>query len=290
MFDWIFGTFNWTAALWASASPEVKAAFIGAIGTVLLAAIAVWQIGRQAKHAIQQNRHNEAQKLKLQIYQVSLQAFESYSSAELAYSSFLRNVQMDLDHYKIQQSTGLKPKPPRARVRKLNELNLALTMRTMELIRLVEQWHIIDARLCLFQEALNAANHDINKAHKPFFQAALSILPVPQTDAADDNSILPWTPLVAEQEQTFLQLLHNLLDKLDTAACYVMDFQAEMQNLLLGELFEHRARVRVPLDPSKIVLRIADYDRLMEYFERESDWGKYRAQLHQETVARLARE
>jgi hypothetical protein len=121
------------------------------------------------------------------------------------------------------------------------------------------------------QEALNAANHDINKAHQPLFRNALSILPVPQTDAADGSSILPWDPPSAEQEQTFLQRLHDLLDKLDTAACYVMDFQTEMQNLLLGELFEHRARIRVPLDSSKVVLCLDDYDRLMGHFERESD-------------------
>jgi hypothetical protein len=53
----------------------------------------------------------------------------------------------------------------------------------------------------------------------------------------------------------------------------------------LSEDFEHRARIRLPLDPSKIVLRLDDYLRLMDYFERESDWGKYRAQLHQETIA-----
>jgi PIN domain nuclease of toxin-antitoxin system len=290
MFDSIIAAFDWAATPWSTASEEVKAAIISTFGTVLLAVIAVWQIGRQAKHSIQQNRLNEAQKLKLQIYQVALQSFNNYSTAELEYSSFLRNIQMDLDHYKIQQSLRLKPKPPRARVRKLNELNLALTVRTMELIRLVEQWHIIDSRLYLFQEALNAANHDIGKAQQSFFQAAMRVLPAPQLDATDDNDIFPWSPPGAEQEKTFLQLLHDLMDKIDTAANYVTDFQAELQSLLLGELFEHRVRIRRPLDPSKFVVRLDDYDRLMDYFDKESAWGKYRTRLHNETLAQLARK
>ncbi len=96
-------------------------------------------------------------------------------------------------------------------------------------------------------------------------------------------------PPDVEREEAFLQLLHSLLDAIDTTGSYVMDFQTEMQNLLLGELFQHKARIRVPLDPSKLVLRLDDYGRLMDHFDKESAWGKYRAKLHQETLERLAR-
>ena len=59
---------------------------------------------------------------------------------------------------------------------------------------------------------------------------------------------------------------------------------------LLGGLFEHRARIRAPLDPSRIVLRLDDYERRMDYFDKESAWGKYRTNMHQDTLAQLARE
>jgi hypothetical protein len=36
--------------------------------------------------------------------------------------------------------------------------------------------------LYLFQEALNAANHDIGKAQQSFFQAAMRVLPAPYVD------------------------------------------------------------------------------------------------------------
>jgi hypothetical protein len=72
-------------------------------GTVLLAAIIIWQIGRQAQYATLRNKHNEAQKLKLN--EISLVEFRNSFNVDLGISSLLRPIEQDSDPYRCRDRT-----------------------------------------------------------------------------------------------------------------------------------------------------------------------------------------
>ncbi len=64
--------------------------------------------------------------------------------------------------------------------------------------------------------------------------------------------------------------------------CYIHDFQVEMQNLLLGELFKQKLPPREPIDPNLVVVQFERYKELAEYFERETAWGRGKARIEGE--------
>ena len=47
-----------------------------------------------------------------------------------------------------------------------------------------------------------------------------------------------------------------------------------MQNLLLGDLFEHRVNARVPADPKYIVVTLDRHEELTRYFNDQTRAGR----------------
>ncbi len=77
-------------------------------------------------------------------------------------------------------------------------------------------------------------------------------------------------------------------DALDTLSMYVTDFQVEMQNLLLADLFGHKADHRKPIDPRKFVVRLDQRDALMQRFQDDTDWGRLEQASNENVRRRLA--
>src|SRR6266404_8573412 len=81
-------------ALSSSEKTTIIAASVGSITTILTATIGalvvLWQIGRQARNAINQSRHDEALKLKLEVYKDIIGVSRAASDAIEDLSSFVR--------------------------------------------------------------------------------------------------------------------------------------------------------------------------------------------------------
>src|SRR3981189_2397667 len=92
-------------------SPPVKAAIIGAIATCISAGVATvvvfLQIGRQARNALQQKRHDEALKLKLEVYQRILAIYAAATDAETNLSAYIRLFHAALSMARSQQDKNL---------------------------------------------------------------------------------------------------------------------------------------------------------------------------------------
>lgn len=66
----------------------------------------------------------------------------------------------------------------------------------------------------------------------------------------------------------------RLVEALSIYRLCISDFQTEMQNLLLGDLFKgHRAEVRKPLDEKYRAITLDDHVALQKFFD-DTDWGK----------------
>jgi hypothetical protein len=135
----------WTAVkpFWGGLTPEMQAALIGAIATVSTATLGamavIWQIGRQAHHAIQQNRHNEALKLKLQVYEQIVATCRAAEHAVTELWADVHGFQFDVSLYR--QNAPQWP-VPKARAKILLDKRSNLDRMSAEVIFLTERWQI----------------------------------------------------------------------------------------------------------------------------------------------------
>lgn len=263
-------------------------AIIGAVATVLVgtlgALVVVWQIGQQARSAIDQNRLNEAQKLKLRVYEDVVRVCSDAATATGRLSTFIQSFQTMVGVWHDARAKGISLSPPKARVPELLKLNSKFSEANIELMLLTERWQVVDPRIDLFRHAINAALHDYREAQHPYLQFASRAMPMDHPN--DPTKLLPWTapdPIVTDQMSV------RLLEALQTCGSYLADIQVEMQNLLVGDLFGHRIAPRAPLDQKFVVVRLDAYDRLKNYFETESNWGQHSQRIFAEVRDRLAK-
>ena len=258
-----------TLALAALLTPQIQAALIGAVATVVIATlgvlVVVWQIGKQARLTIKATQHTEALKLKLKVYEAINDACRDASSAASEEFSYIQSFQMD-----VRLHRTVTPWPvPEARTPILLEKPKVLSKNAIELIRLVETWETIDLRIQVFKMAFSSALQTINAAFSSYFETASRVIPQEIPGHEQQGTLYPWLP---PDDQTFERLetrWNSLSDALMDFQSYILDFRVEMQNLLLGELFDHKIQPRQPGDPDVIVVRLDRYQELTTHFEQE---------------------
>lgn len=268
--------------------PQLTAAWIGAgatlVAAVVAALIVMVQLGRQSRDAINQTRHNERLKLKLAIYQEILSICEKQGDAARAVAtklSVLRHGTLPVWR-EPHRFGGFRPKAPIsfpelvALVGEANKSGIAV-------ITLTEQWRIVDRRLDLFSDAVSAAIHDLRVMWEEIHPKLAATLP---PICPDINGTLP----APEKLQEIENGCERLIDRLETLSAWVMDFQREMQNLLLSELFDHTIPAREPLDPRHIAVSLAKYESQKAYFESQTAWGLWVTEAEERLKAELANQ
>jgi hypothetical protein len=184
---------------------------------------------------------------------------------------------MQITNAATMHSAGLAWQAPNARFPELSSLSHEMTMAAIAIIIAIEQWGIIDPRMDIFKTAINVVLHDLRTS---FFKNGVPLfvrtMPV---DNQATGQIFPWTippqPIIEEISTVSQKIADHAMD----LGSLIDDFQREMQNLLLGDLFDHRVPPRVPLDPSKTVVRLAAHEELKRFFESETDWGREKATI-----------
>lgn len=266
------------AEAWEGLAPEIQSAAIAAVVTVVTATLGallvVWQIGTQAGNAIRQNQHNEALKLKLDVYKELVSKSRAAAHSEVDLSSYVRGFSTSLDIVRQLGTTHAPWAIPKERPTTFIQKNTQLSDDVIELISLTERWQIIDPRIEIFRTAINVAKHDVQLAFQTYFSTALRAMP---TENLQDGSLFPWRQpspdLIKEIEQLGNSFQKALLD----LGSFIYDIQVEMQNLLLGELFGNKLSPRRPLDPHARVVQLDRWKELAEYFENETNWGREKA-------------
>jgi hypothetical protein len=282
---------DWAHAIlqpWLGVSTEIQAAVLGAVATVVTATIGalivICQIGQQARHAINQNRDNEALKLKSEVYREVVAASDQASDAETDLSTFVRLFQSSLEMARLATNAGMAPAVPAARIPTLIEKKAAADRGATALVCFIERWKIIDPRTEVFKVAANVAFHDINEAYGPYLDAAFRMMPY-----EGPNGVLPWQLADEQTVAQFSALGNNLIDRLSDLQSYTYDFQLELQNLLHGKLFGHTIEPRVPLDPRNIVISLKRHKELIDHFQKNTAWGKRYADIKKELELRELR-
>lgn len=264
---------------WNSLPAEFKAALPGAGATLVAALLGVggivWQIGRQARAAIEQQRVSEAIKLKLGLYQDVVEVCQYVTDAEVAFSSFVQNFVAQLDTAATADAEGRPFSVPIGRVPELIRHQGNAHQTAIKIVTTVEQWRIVDPRMSVFQTALNVALHDMMDAYWGFWNVAMRLFPL---DASPPGHVLPWqVPGVAERAAA-AAAAERLCEATGLLECFVADFRDAMQFAMLGELFPNPLAPRKPLDPKYLVVTLDMHRELNAYFEAHSAWGRAKAE------------
>jgi len=278
-----------TSALsfWCGLSLDQRISIVGrtipALATILAALISAYviirQIGKQARNAIKQSRDNEALKLKLEIYKDIIGISRETSRAISDLKSFVWQFQLALTLSRQMQAEMGGHVIPSARPSIFTEKKSQVSASCIRVIAITETWQIIDKRISIFRTAVNTALYDVDDAYAAYFNAALRAMPVGIPDHPVDGQTFPWVPPSQEVLEQIQALGNRLDDALMTLQSYIFDFQAEMQNLLLADMFKPTIPPRAPLDAKSVVVQLDRHEELMAHFTQETNWGRNQAQI-----------
>ena len=190
-------------AFWHAFPPEVKGPVITAVGTIIAATIGAYvvfcQIGRQARNAINQNQHNEALKLKLEVYKDIIGISRKASDAISDLSAFISKFQSYLSLARQTQTERNAYAVPSAHPSQFIDKESQVHSSAKGVITVIEAWQIIDPKIDIFRTAINTALYDINAASHPYFDAAYHAMAI----NAPVNS---WKPPSAEDFRSLKRL------------------------------------------------------------------------------------
>jgi hypothetical protein len=94
-------------------------------------------------------------------------------------------------------------------------------------------------------------------------------------------------PAHNEDWKGFETAMSNYSDAISLLDCYVTDLKTEMQNELLGELFNAKSPARVPIDPKYRTVTLKDATYWHDHFSKNTPWGLYSRQLNEDTKAQV---
>lgn len=267
----IIGVCGGLSAIWASDKPQLQAAIVGGIFTLIAAAggamIVFYQLRRQGQNTIDANRRSELMKLKKDIYEQADLVIAKAETAQVALRSLA-----DRFVREIKAIQGTPTFVPSASYEKFDQAYDLCDEASAAMSALVDKWRIAEPSMDVLVSPLFWARQDASSAYFRFMELVLDPLPRKQ---GDKHSISSDKPSQAE------------LSKIDAArgeffkALTILNFfshdlRRELQNLLLVDLFERRVRYRAPSEDAPVVLHCDNTKELQDYvdaqklrFERE---------------------
>ena len=255
---------------------EIVTDFILPVASVTVGVVVViWQIRRQATIAIAQNLHSKRLELKLNVYEEAAPILAEAQHGIRNLIGFATKQRLELSRISIVNKNGSLPT---IRTSDLSKLKREFSENLATVFTYTERWEIIDKRLPLVRLALAVALHDVNEIYDEYFRKCLEVLP---TENPETKEILPWRLPVEDARTALDKLADALEEELFTCMFYLLDAQVQLQNLLVGELFENRIEPRIPIDPRKKVLNLDRFDELNEYFRNETSWGKQQEETNE---------
>ena len=264
------------------------------IGLKIVLAVAatitlIWQLRKQHKNSLAQQRENARQALLLKIYETLVLRIRSVSDANVDAKIYAFGILSSLDIAQRGGTADYRPTLMKERAPIFSDLNFKAERQLAELITEFECWSIAFPGLNVFQVALNAAAYNVRHSFAPLFEALSHVLPMdPPAGQIGQPTIIH--PLPSTTENTKLKrLVLEYKEAMDEIACYVQDLTIEAQNNLLYGLFERKIPSRQPLDPKhRVISTIPEKARsLIRYFETETPWGKEQGIITAEVIAEV---
>lgn len=268
---------------WNSLEPAVKAAIISAgvacVTTVLGFFAVAFQIGRQGHNAVRQSKLNEALKLKVQIYEQTLEVSRHAQAAVSSLTSYLRNFEMSMQFSRLAAANGQNWLVPKARFPEYQKLSSEATTAVVAAVTMIEGWQIVEPRLHIFRKAIAMGLDGYRAAVTQRPNVLVSGMPVEGFEGK-------WEIPIGEKEAALASRIDIETYQIGRLSAWIGDFQVEMQQLLLGDLFPNNIERRDPPDPEQFCIRLDRYDEI-EAKLASSEWGQKAVAMQAEAWARF---
>lgn len=236
---------------------EIGAAWIQVGGTLIAAVVAVvgigWQIKAQATLSRQAILEGESRKIKAAMYDEGLRLARQVSNSSIELSTTLRIAWVSLGH----EVRAGGPRPaiplPNRTFQELSDLQAQVSSDCLALAFLIEERRVVDPKIIIFRDYLVSKLYDLSNVFTDEFPHHLMyMVPTPAGD------VIHRAPFAPEQWLETIASIERALDALSDIEMVVEDFNVEMQNLLLSDVFGHKVEHRVPIDPKRQVVSIAN--------------------------------
>lgn len=246
------------------------------LGTLVTAAVVVWQIGRQRRNELDLQVENYRNQYKLEVYREFSTLVTATADFLSKASAFPFNAVMSAKAARELQSLGMTPDALREDAHQLSELHSTVGLEAAETIQLIEKYLIVEPDLDVFKLAINAAIHDLHAAYFPLHSFLMMHFPIRSEGKAPVNIKVLDSTQIDELQQRANEY-HACCVAL---GAYYDDLILELQIRLLGKLFQRTLPRRQPLDPRYITISLEPekLQGLREHFLERTAWGKRSAQ------------
>lgn len=270
--------------IWHGLGPETQAALIGALSTLAVAIVGfgglILQMRAQARQGREAIAENERRKLKAAMYDEAVAVCRVLADAAIDLSTQLRTMAFELAVAAQAASVDVGYQTPSTRFPALLAGYAAFSDAVFRFIFLVENRRFVDPRIVVFRTALSVVIHDTGELmHRRF---PLEVMPTLPTEAPAGN-LYPYTPPAPASAERVRVLAETFIQSLTDATSYTEDFLVELQNRLLGDLFETSVAHREPIDPAVKVITLEDAEDLERWFATSTAWGQKYARIEAET-------
>lgn len=261
-------------AWWFSLSAEVQAALIGAGATAGAAVFGVLAVVAQIRSQGRQSRtamsEGERRKVKAALYEDAVLVCRTVADASIELSTKLRIMNMEVEVAATANAVNLAYHSPTIRFPQLTTLYEAFVDSALRFIFLVENRRIVDPRILIFRTAMSVVLHDSRQLM--FSDFVLHVLPTVPFENPDGGTF-PYTPPSIDGAHAAGRFSSQLIETLADALAYTDDFLTEMQNLLLGDLFDSALPAREPIDPNRRAVTLERAAELEKWFNDNTAWG-----------------
>lgn len=264
-------------------SPEVAAAWISGGLTFAAGLIAFGTLTYQGRQNRSADRQARKQAFKEGLYRDGIAAARALSDAAGSYMTTL---------YSTRDAIGLASeafrangdiRAPSTRYTQLFELHQAFSTTVIELVFLIEERVICDDRLEIFKCAFQAKSYEVESAfHTAFLWQMMRAL----QHKLPNGMLSEYVPLNLTELENLGESVNALTEPLSDCIAFCQDLIVELQNAHLGDVFERRVAHRVPLDPSRKVIRLEDYDDLKAWIGT-TPWEKNNRRVEAEFKAKM---
>jgi hypothetical protein len=274
---------------WHDLGPETKGAVIQALSTLLAAAVGIVAVVSQIRSQGRQQRtailESESRKFKAEMYSETVKICQSLDDASVNLSGRLRRLIFDIkvaaDLHASQQGVHI----PAARLPDLQTSYQAFSDEAIRFIVMIENRRIVDPRIDIFRTAMSVILHDSRVLlFEEFPEFIMQKIPVDNPQ----GGIFPFAPPSMSDAAVVSEWAERLIKTADDATSYTADFLVEMQNLLLGDLFDKSVHHREPIDPNCIVIKLENAERLNKHFETRTGWGKMKTEVEARVADQLS--
>lgn len=253
---------------------------------VLATSMIFWQVGKQARAAIELQREASRQSLKVEIYRDFDEIISLATSSGVTAGSGARSLSSDFHLTLSLSRQGLKPYSVKHPVNLYTDNNSNMIDSMHKLLTLLERYQVVNPRLKIFIVAILSASRDIQNAFMEMHETLLRFVPTKEyfADAAAagfDRQIPTATELA-----TLDTVIKQYIVAVDDYLCYIHDLNIALQNEMLGYLFRNRIPAREVLQSRYKVITLdpATYDDLMKYFNDQTAWGRDRQKAEEDVL------